>query len=121
MYTGHRASYTVVVEPMLLPSGNPIECHDDEVLFLQQIIPPKRFGIPPPLRRSRCMYSDFFFKQSHEEFLLTLCMFPPKRLFIFFYTFFFILYGIISPTVIVNHADDNIIDRSILKVCWVSP
>ena len=31
------------VDPMLLPLGNPIECHE-EVLCLQPIIPPKRSG-----------------------------------------------------------------------------
>ena len=46
------------VDPMLLPSGNPIKCHE-EVLSLQPMIPPKRFDIFPPdwgmLRRSRCV------------------------------------------------------------------
>ena len=46
------------VDPMLLPSGNPIRCHE-EVLFLQPMIPLKRFDISPPawgmLRRSRCV------------------------------------------------------------------
>ena len=32
---------------MLLPSGNPIECHE-EVLSLQPMFPPKRFDISPP-------------------------------------------------------------------------
>ena len=45
------------VDPMLLPSsGNPFKCHEG-VLFLQPMIPPKRFDIFPPdwemLRRSR--------------------------------------------------------------------
>ena len=43
---------------MLLPSGNPFKCHE-EVLYLQPIIPPKRFDIFHPdwgmLRRSRCV------------------------------------------------------------------
>ena len=34
-------------DPMLLPSGNPFECHE-EVLNLQPMIPPKRFDIFPP-------------------------------------------------------------------------
>ena len=34
------------VEPMLLPSGNPFKCHE-EVLYLQPMIPPKRFDIFP--------------------------------------------------------------------------
>ena len=41
---------------MLLPSGNPFKYHE-EVLYLQPIIPPKRFDIFSPdwgmLRRSR--------------------------------------------------------------------
>ena len=41
---------------MLLPSGNPFKCHE-EVLYLQPMIPPKRFDIFSPdwgmLRRSR--------------------------------------------------------------------
>ena len=31
----------------LIPSGNPFKCHE-EVLYLQPMIPPKRFDIPPP-------------------------------------------------------------------------
>ena len=38
--------------------GNPFKCHE-EVLYLQSMIPPKRFDIFPPdwwmLRRSRCV------------------------------------------------------------------
>ena len=45
------------VDPMVLPSENPFKCHE-EVLYLQPLIPPKRFDIffPPDwgmLRRSR--------------------------------------------------------------------
>ena len=36
------------VDPMLLPSGNPFRCHE-EVLYLQPMIPPKRFDIFSPL------------------------------------------------------------------------
>ena len=36
------------VDPMLLPSGNPFKCHE-EVLYLQPMIPPKRFDIFSPL------------------------------------------------------------------------
>ena len=36
------------VDPMLLPSGNPFKCHED-ILFLQTMIPPKLFNIPPPV------------------------------------------------------------------------
>ena len=32
---------------MLLPSGNPFKCHK-EVLYLQPMLPPKRFDIFPP-------------------------------------------------------------------------
>ena len=44
---------------VLFPSGNPFKCHQ-EILYLQPLIPPKRFDIfPPPnwgmLRRSRCV------------------------------------------------------------------
>ena len=43
---------------MLLPLGNPFKCHG-EVLYLQPMIPPKRFDISPTdwgmLRRSRCV------------------------------------------------------------------
>ena len=48
------------VDPMflLIPSGNPFECHE-EGLYLQPMIPPKRFDIFPPdwwmLSRSRCV------------------------------------------------------------------
>ena len=44
------------IVPMLPPSGNPFKCHE-EVLYLQPMVPPKRFDIFPPdwgmLRRSR--------------------------------------------------------------------
>ena len=36
------------VDPMLLPSGNPVKSHE-EVLSLQPVIPPKRFDIFFPL------------------------------------------------------------------------
>ena len=43
---------------LLFPSGNPFKCHE-EVLYLQPLIPPKRFDIFSPdwgmLRRSRCV------------------------------------------------------------------
>ena len=35
------------VDPMLSASGNLFECHE-EVLYLQPLIPPKRFDIFPP-------------------------------------------------------------------------
>ena len=35
------------VDPMLSPSGNSFKCHE-EVLYLQPLIPPKRFDIFPP-------------------------------------------------------------------------
>ena len=45
----------ITVDPMLLPSGSPFKCHGD-VLYLQSVIPSKRFDIFPPdwgmLRRS---------------------------------------------------------------------
>ena len=36
------------VDPMLFASGNPFKCHE-EVLYLQPLIPPKRFDIFSPL------------------------------------------------------------------------
>ena len=36
------------VDPMLFPSGNPFICHE-EILYLQPLIPPKRFDIFSPL------------------------------------------------------------------------
>ena len=33
---------------MLFPSGNPFQCQE-EVLYLQPLIPPKRFDISPPV------------------------------------------------------------------------
>ena len=35
------------VDPVLFPSGDPFKCHE-EVLYLQPLIPPKRFDISPP-------------------------------------------------------------------------
>ena len=40
--------YNGGVDPMLFPTGNPFICHE-EVLYLQPLIPPKRFDISPPL------------------------------------------------------------------------
>ena len=36
----------IILDPMLLPSRNPFKCHE-EVLYLQPMIPPKRFDIFP--------------------------------------------------------------------------
>ena len=36
------------VDPMLFPSGNSFKCHE-EVLYLQPLLPPKRFDIFSPL------------------------------------------------------------------------
>ena len=49
---------------LLLPSGNPIKCHED-FLSLQPTIPPKLFGISPPLTGGCSEGRDavrFFFK-----------------------------------------------------------
>ena len=48
----------ILLDPVLLPSGDPLKCHE-EVLSLQPMMSPKRFDIFPPdwgmLRRSRCV------------------------------------------------------------------
>ena len=60
---GFPRNYTV--DPTLLPSGNPFKCHA-EVLYLQPMIPPKRFDIFSPLaegcslRRSRCVQTCLY-------------------------------------------------------------
>ena len=50
---------------MLLPSANPLKCHE-EVLYLQPTIPPKRFDIFPPDWGAGCSEGlgafSFFFK-----------------------------------------------------------
>ena len=55
-YNGGLLPDIILLDPMLLPSGNPFKCHE-EVFYLQPMIPPKRFDIFPPdcgmLRRSR--------------------------------------------------------------------
>ena len=38
----------LLIDPMLSASGNLFECHE-EVLYLQPLIPPKRFDIFPPI------------------------------------------------------------------------
>ena len=43
---GFSRDYTV--EPMLSASGNLFKCHE-EVLYLQPLIPPKRFDIFSPI------------------------------------------------------------------------
>ena len=49
---------TILLPPMLLPSGNPFKCHE-ETLYQKLVILPKRFDIFPPdwgmLKRSRCV------------------------------------------------------------------
>ena len=48
---------------MLLPSRNPFKCHE-EVLSLQPMFPPKRFGIPPPV--SGCSEDSDAFRSFFE-------------------------------------------------------
>ena len=59
------------VDPTLLPSGNPIKCHQEEVLSLQPMFPPKRFDTFLPLSchslgdaQKVWMPSDFSFNQA---------------------------------------------------------
>ena len=76
-------------DPMLLPSGSPIKCHE-EVLSLQPImIPPKRFDIFFPLTGGCSEGLDwfrFFFKHIHGALDLTgllgenLCLETHRRL-----------------------------------------
>ena len=49
----HTYINTYIVDPMLLPSGNPIKCHD-EFLSLQPMFPPKRLlsGLLPVIQDS---------------------------------------------------------------------
>ena len=47
-YNGGASPRHYTVDPMLFPSGNPFKCHE-EVLYLQPLIPPKRFDIFSPL------------------------------------------------------------------------
>ena len=57
-------SPTYTVDPILLPSGNPLKCHE-EVLSSQPMIPPKRFDLFPPLAGGCSEGLDafrFFFK-----------------------------------------------------------
>ena len=42
--------YNGGLDPMLFPSGNPFQCHEE---ILQPLIPPKRFDIFSPLT-GRC-------------------------------------------------------------------
>ena len=34
-----------VFDPILLPSGIPFQCHEEVCIYLQPMIPPKRFDI----------------------------------------------------------------------------
>ena len=69
---------------MLFPSGNPFKCQE-EVLYLQPLIPPRRFDIFSPLTGG-CSEGlgafCFFFKQQHspkkETFLLKVGIEPPS-------------------------------------------
>ena len=52
---------------LLIPSENPIKCHE-EVLSSQPMMPPKRFGISPPLTGGCSEGLDafrFFFKYKY--------------------------------------------------------
>ena len=46
-YNGGLLPGIILVDPVLLPSGNPFKCHE-EVLYLQPMISPKRFAIFAP-------------------------------------------------------------------------
>ena len=46
-YNGGLLPDMILLTQLLLPSGNPFKCHE-EVLYLQPVIPPKRFDIFPP-------------------------------------------------------------------------
>ena len=54
-YNGGFLPDIITIDPMVLPSRNPFNCHE-EVLYLQSMIPLKRFDIFHPdwgmLRRS---------------------------------------------------------------------
>ena len=69
---GFLPGMKLFVDSMLLPSGNLFKCHE-EVLYLQSMIPSKRFGIFPPdwgmLRRSIDTFR-FFFKHCSHEFVV---------------------------------------------------
>ena len=38
----------LLIDPMLFASGNPFKCHEEFFLYLQPLIPPKRFDIFSP-------------------------------------------------------------------------
>ena len=48
-YDGGASPRHYIVDPMLFPSGNPFICHEEDYLYLQPLIPPKRFDIFSPL------------------------------------------------------------------------
>ena len=71
-YNGGLLPDIILVDPMLLPSGNPFKCHE-EVSFLQPMIPPKRSDISPTcLCGNKCSEDldafTFFFKQQQPPF-----------------------------------------------------
>ena len=47
-YNGGLLPDIHAVDPMLSASGNLFKCHE-EVLYLQPLVPPKRFDIFPPI------------------------------------------------------------------------
>ena len=58
-YNGGLLPDIILLTQCYYHKGNPFKCNE-EVLYLQPLIPPKRFDIPPPpswgmLRRSRCV------------------------------------------------------------------
>ena len=60
---GFLPDIILLTDPMIPSSGNPFKCHE-EVLYLQPMIPRKRFDMFPPdwgmLRRSRHVFRFFF-------------------------------------------------------------
>ena len=47
-YNGGLLPNIILLTQLLFPTWNPFKCHE-EILYLQPLIPPKRFDISPPL------------------------------------------------------------------------
>ena len=65
MTMGFSPVYYTVDPLLLLPSGNPFKCHEEVLyIFLQTMVPPKRFDIFPSdwgmLRRGLDAFRVFF-------------------------------------------------------------
>ena len=65
------------VDPMLFSSGNPFKCHEEVFLYLQPLIPPKRFDVFSPLTGGCSEGLGVFFCVRNKISCVCVCVFFP--------------------------------------------